>query len=383
MSRRISSLLWGITLLCVFLFVAELWSREKFADVMPFNGVRDLRLPAVLVTNHPELGYQFVPNATHFFSSVYDEFQVNYHINELGLRDSGMLTSGPKQPMVLTLGGATVEGYGVMRDASFTLEMQRQLRFQKGVKRFPRILGAGITGYGAAQNYLLGKRLIKELQPDLVVFLYSSLMPVYDYRFLKGASLDDDGFALGAPNNFAAPIHQPVSAGLMDKIKLVQLVKNHFQLRKSRDSITPGDQSSDFFAAARDVSESSQKLHERSLKHVAALADIANANGLDFVFVHMPLAHQVAADEWSIGRYRNRIDPRLYEPSDPELFREICAKQNAHCFDATNMFRKLASTRSSRVFFDYDHALTEVGHRALVDFLIDPIRELLGHPIPE
>ena len=375
--------MWGLTLFCVALFVAELWSREKFADSMPFNNVRDLRLPEDIVIRHPEVGYQFLPNATRFFESIYDEFQVSYHINELGLRDSGMLTSGPKQPMVLTLGGSTVEGYGVMRDASFTLEMQRQLRFQKGAKRYPRILGAGMTGYGAAQNYILGKRLIKELRPDLILFLYTSLMPVNDHKFLQGAEIDDKGYALSAPANFNAPVYQPTPPGLLGQLKLFQLINDRLRLEESRSAIIPGDLASDYFAAARDGAENDNALHDQSLMHVAALADEASAHDIEFVFVYIPLPHQVAADEWPIGRYRNKIEERIYDTPEPAQYNTICSKNNTHCFDATDMFRKLAQARSSRVFFDYDYALTEVGHRALVEFLINPIRELLGHPMPE
>ncbi|MGR8948731.1 MAG: hypothetical protein ACU84Q_11830 [Gammaproteobacteria bacterium] len=380
--KTLVNLTWAFALLCVSVLIAELWAREKFADTRTFNGVSDLRLPSELLKPDPLLGYQFVPNATHFFSSANGEFKVNYHINEIGLRDSGMLSSGPKRPLVLTLGGATVEGYGVMRDASFTLEMQRQLRFQKGAITYPRILGAGMTGYGAVQNYLLGKKLTKELQPDVILFLYSSLMPVADFRFLRGARLGEDGMAVSASQDFALPTNPTMQSNILEKIKLFQLLNNYLTLKKSVAAIRPGDPDTDIFAAARDGADANTTLHHESLKYVMALAEFANSNGVDFAFVYFPLPHQVAADEWSTGRYRHKFEARVYDTPDTSLFDPLCSKAHVSCFDTTGMLRNLASERSSRVFFEYDYALTDVGHRALVQFLINPVRELLGHPIP-
>ena len=61
---------------------------------------------------------------------------------------------------------------------------------------YTRLFNAGMTGYGAAQSYLLGQRLLETIETDLIVFVYTSLMPAADHHFLKTAEVDEHGIAV-------------------------------------------------------------------------------------------------------------------------------------------------------------------------------------------
>ncbi|MEM7467828.1 MAG: hypothetical protein AAF387_13225 [Pseudomonadota bacterium] len=378
MKTILSRLAWAFALLVVLVMVLEFSAREKYSDLKNFPAHIDLRLPPELVITHEELGYHFKPNSSEFFESPLNEFNVNYQTNEFGLRDSGMFSSGPKQPIVVVLGGATAEAYGVMREASFTLEMQRRLRFQKGAKRYPRILSAGMTGFGAIQNYLLGKRLISELKPDLVIFLYSDLMPVADYRVLRHANLDHQRMVISISPQLPAPVLSTKGPHWSDQFTLLQIMRNHEQKTAMHESITIGDPNNDLFAAARDSGNNNVELHQESLKYVAALADYSNAQNVKFALVHLPLPHQIAADEWSEGRHWHKIEGRTYAVPEKTLTVSLCERADVECIEVFSKFKELAANHSGRVFFKYSYALSEIGHRALVDHLINPVRTLLG-----
>ena len=146
----------------------------------------------------PTLGHHFRPNAESFFVSPHGEFKVNYQINEFGLRDSGMISTFGRAPVMIALGDAFVEGWGIMPEATFTRELQRQFRQLDGADQFTRILNAGMTGYGAAQSYLLGQRLLDKLEADVLFFVYTRVMSVADHRFLANAEVDANGIAIRA-----------------------------------------------------------------------------------------------------------------------------------------------------------------------------------------
>ena len=384
MGKKTYISLWSIAAVCAALLVAELWVRANYADVQLPPAPNALSLPDDLVQQDPILGYHFVPNASKFFASVNGEFKVNYQINEVGLRDSGMFKSGPKQPLVVILGDALVEGWGVMPEATFILEMQRQLRFQKGAKIYPRIVNAGMTGFGAAQSYLLGKQLIEKHNPQAVVFAYSSLMPTADFRFLEHAELNSAGLATNI--NPDHPIWTTATSGpkpWLAKLILYDLLNQYLAARRARDAVQPGNPENDIFAAARGPHENNLALHQQSLKYVAALADIAAKRGIKFVLLHIPLPHQVAVDEWAEGRVGHKLETKIYPSPESALLETLCAEKNIHCAMPLPIIKQLTEERSSPVYFRHDYALTEVGHAAIVDFLIDTVRGLLGIELPK
>ena len=358
--------------------MAEGWARLKYAEMPPPVRPREIQLPRELIQPDPTLGYHFRPNAENFFVSPHGEFKVNYQINEFGLHDSGMISTFGRAPIVIALGDAFGEGWGIMPEVTFTRELQRQLRQLDGVDQLTRILNAGMTGYGAAQCYLLGQRLLDKLDGDVLLFVYTSVMPVADHRFLANAEVDANGIAIRAKQpstKYQNATGKPKS--LLERSILYQLAHAYIDAKRAREAYIPGDPDSDLFAAARGSRETISKLHQRSLAHVAALADIAKSRNVEFVRMHVPLPHQVAADEWLEGRAGQEFEARTYDAPEVEIITEFCRARSMNCIMSTPMLRDLAAQRSSRVYFRYDYTLTAVGHRAMVEFLLDPIKSAL------
>ena len=369
MNQALRWLGWLAGIILLMLVVAEFWAREQFSAENPWPIPLELSLPGNLVENHPQYGYQLKANSSVFFSGPDGEFDVNYQTNEFGLRDSGMFSSGPKQPLVLVLGDAYVEGYGVMRDAAFTLELQRRLRFQKGAKSYPRILNAGTTGFGAYQSMLRGKSLIDELKPDLLIFVYTSLMPVADYRYAEAKN-----GSLIPPTTSSRPSHE-------SPFRLKRLFDDYLAAKRAQDNFTAGDPSSDILAAARSP-EQGASLHAATLKNLDEIARYAKKLGVKFLLLQVPLPHQVAIDEWQTGRQAYALEKKVYDPIELPLLEQWCTNTEQQCILSTTRFRELAAERSSRIYFPTSYVPTEAGHLALVELLIDPVRHALGIALP-
>jgi hypothetical protein len=110
------------------------------------------------------------------------------------------------------------------------------------------------------------------------------------------------------------------------------------------------------------------------------LAKIADEQNIPFVLVHVPLLHQVANDEWRGGRAAYKSEKRNYNASEAPIIEKFCAAQKIQCVMTTRMFKKLAAERSSRVYFQYHHVLTDVGHRALVGMLLETMHSIAKTP---
>ena len=268
-----------------------------------------------------------------------------------------------------------------MLDVTFIKEMERRLRKRKGMHKRTRVFNAGMSGYGAAQSYLLGRRLIDLLLPEVVVFVYTSLMPVADDRFLASAELDPTGLAINAgpqsDHRRSKSDGQDLSS-IFDHSLLAKVLKIHFDAQAAREAVIPGDPATDLFAAARGSREVVVDMHRRSLQHVAALAEMVEKLGVRFILVHIPLPHQVAVDEWVHGRAANGFEARDYATPDIEVVEEFCAQQGLDCIMTRSMLSETAERNSSPVYYRYDYTLTEIGHHAVADHLIDTLAAALS-----
>lgn len=379
MQRRSARLLLAATACAGAAVMAEIWAISEYANNRPDPPrPEEIRLPADLLASDPILGQRFRPNAGKFFASSHGEFAVNYQINEHGLRDAGTIFPGDRPPHVLVLGDAFVEGWGVMREATFIAEIQRQLRRRNGISQYTRLFNAGMSGYGAAQSYLQGQRLLQTIGADLIVLVYTSLMPVADHRFLQHATVDDHGIATGAGSyRFEPEGANARSDNWLMRSRLYRLAQTQLEARRARAALVPADPAHDLFAAARDAHPTFNALHQRSLEHVAALAALATEHDVEFMLVHVPLPHQVAADEWPAGRHGYAFGPGRYPAPEIALVEKFCGQHDLHCIMSAERLHEVAERNAAPVYFRHDYTLTAVGHRALANQLLDPIYEIM------
>ena len=108
----------------------------------------------------PVLGTKYKKNSNHKIISQYNEFEVNYEINEYGLRTS-KLNLDTNNFKIFGIGNSYLEGWGVNEDSTFISI------YNKSTKR--KIINAGISGYGVIQSSLVAKKYLEKFNPNKVI----------------------------------------------------------------------------------------------------------------------------------------------------------------------------------------------------------------------
>ena len=142
------------------IIVAVLFSAELLLRVIDFSGPSRFELGEAFQFD-PELGWVPVPNAAAQQTSGNRAISVRH--NSLGLRERELSDIAPDR--FLFLGDSFTYGYDAEANERFSDLLQKAL---------PRygIVNAGVSGYGTDQQFLLMKRLWKEINPKYVVLTF-------------------------------------------------------------------------------------------------------------------------------------------------------------------------------------------------------------------
>src|SRR5262245_46924667 len=139
----------------------------------------------------PVFHHRFVPNAIGSWKML--EFNVNYSINSIGLRDREISRNKPAgTKRVLMLGDSFTEGNGVEAKDAFPAQVQALID-AAGLSTRWEVINAGEGSYSPLLEYLLLKKQLIDLEPDLVI-LNLDLSDVYDdIQYTKLATFDASG----------------------------------------------------------------------------------------------------------------------------------------------------------------------------------------------
>jgi lysophospholipase L1-like esterase len=130
-----------------------------------------------------ELGATHRPNS----------YNTNSVINNYGFRNNEDIseTKSPGALRIYCSGGSTTYCYNLDTEAAWPSLLQEKLRQAKGHKR-DEVLNAGQITYGLAQEYILAKRFIPQLKPDIAL-IFTGVNEVTVAKFMvdqEGQDLD-------------------------------------------------------------------------------------------------------------------------------------------------------------------------------------------------
>lgn len=120
-----------------------------------------------LFTGDPLIGYRLAPGASTRFTT--SEFDTTIAINQAGVRDDDEIP--PKPPgerRIVVLGDSLVLSVQVPFSQTFTEQLERRLNEAGGPTTY-RVINAGVQGYGPVEELLFFRRVVRQLQPDLVL----------------------------------------------------------------------------------------------------------------------------------------------------------------------------------------------------------------------
>lgn len=337
----------------------------------------------------PVLGVRYRPNVDVLIDAPSRDFSILFKTNEIGLRDRPMGTHLRSELKFLVFGDEFAEGWGTDIDETAVVNAQRSINERTKLKPAVRLVIAGKSGYGAAQNYLMAKSLIEQLQPKAVVMLYSSLMPHADHVFLAQAALDGELASGVKPDSGAAPRmphaedypRQPnrLWAMLAPHSALARLLAARSAAHATAAANTPGDPAKDRLAGIRGESAALPGIHDPSLKHVQALAALAQKQNIPFMLIHVPLPPQVAADEWAKGRTLFGLPAAIAPATDVAVVQSFCKTTAMDCRSVHEAMQKAAAAPDGGPLYHASEiGLNVHGNQVLGTWLADTLYDWMG-----
>lgn len=241
---------------------------------------------------------------------------VSVRTNSLGLRDGEIPPKPTGERRVIFLGDSVVFGSRLPQDETLPQLLQR------AIGAGARVINAGVEGYTTFQELHLLRHVGLKTEPDFVIvgFVWND---VYEH-FRTMRRFGGDGNYMGIATQ---SIGEGVGRWLLKSAALTQIALWQARTRKTTKS--------EYSAAGLnyDVSEifksppepHIEKAWDDTLAQLAALRDLAAANGLPMMVVLFP--------------YDMQFNPATPHPLAPnERMREFCRANEIVCYDLYDVF---------------------------------------------
>lgn len=329
---------------------------------------------------HLVFHHRFVPNASGSHKTL--EFNVSYSINAIGLREREISRNKPEgTKRVLLLGDSFTEGNGVEAKDAFPARVQA-LVDAAGLSTRWEVLNAGEGSYSPLLEYLLLKKQLIDLQPDLVI-LNLDLSDVFDdIQYTKLVTVDASGEPVAVP---AEPERKPGPWYVEATYGLKDFVKEHARLYNFiRRRVAPllmarpdasGDVRVDKYAMIRDNYDPKDGSDwSLTFGYIKRIRDLLADRGVPLWLTVYPYAHQVSPREWHGGRvFWSFEQNRVYTTAPQKQVEEFGRSSGIPVINMTEDFLE-RSKKEFPLYFAYDGHFLPAGHAVAAEAIF---RELL------
>ena len=350
-------LLFGLIVIlqfAVFEFALRRWGSSEAAPA--FQG---------LFTGDDRIGYRLQPNARAHFATA--EFETDIAINNAGVRDSEDL--GPKaagERRVLVLGDSLVLSVQVPFEQTFGELLERRLN-ESGTGRY-RVVNAGVQGYGPVEQLLFFRRIVDQVQPDVVlttVFVGNDAEEAVASEPKLSEKRDS---AVALRESFVTSLRRTVRRSMVLQLFRLRVVTatDRFQFKAPPEPPLQSYAASPPPRIARGID-----ITRACLEQLRAEAE---QHGARVAIVLMPARFQV--DDGDYGRLRQTV-----KETGGELVRDAATTRFAEglsglSLPVTDLLPPLrAALPGPDVFFQQNVHLTPRGHQIVADHLATFIRE--------
>lgn len=324
----------------------------------------------------PVLHHRFKPNASGWYKT--NEFNTDYKINSLGLRDREYTLQKPANTFrILMLGDSFTEGDGVFSHETFSKQLERKLQSLPGPLRY-EVINAGVGSYSPLLEYLYLKTQGLHLHPDLVILNFD-LSDVYDdFSYTSLAVFDSAGVPIAVrPEPEHSGLLKGPFAALKDWLKNNTQLYNFIRIRitpqlemmKREEANLNGDIRRDKYALLRESYVDNDSNWTLTYKYLLLMRDLLKTQGIDFWLTVYPYGLQVHPQEWKSGRAYWQFKPdTVYSTWPQEKLARWATDNGIRAINMCPDFRE----RSKSVFPLYldnnGHWVAE-GHRVVADVL--------------
>jgi len=332
----------------------------------------------------PVLDHSFIPGAVGHYKTT--EFDVEYRINALGLREDEISVRKPAGTRrILMLGDSFTEGDGVSHDATFSHRLQAMLDTTALGSRW-EVINAGVGSYAPLLEFLYLRNGGLELSPDIVVLNLDLSDFFDDINYAQRTRYDPQGVPVATGPETVRRPDSRLAAGLVD---IKDFFKDHTRLYNfirlridrylegARHSVDmSGNIAVDKYAMLRPTYSGFIE-HDGALTfcNLTMIRDTLRNRGIDFFVTVYPYGLQVAPKEWSSGREFWGFRPdTIYAVTPQYTIEQILKRDGITVVNLSEPFRELAK-HTAPLYHDYNGHWLPAGH-ALV------ARELYTRLVP-
>jgi lysophospholipase L1-like esterase len=341
----------------------------------------------------PDIGIALIPQAhvTHGRGC----FQGEVSVNQWGMRDRDRsLEKSPGVFRIALLGDSAIEGVHVAPDQVVNIRME-ELLADKGYKNV-EVLNFGVEGIGTTQEFLIYKRRVRRLRPDLVVLVFTDNDVMNNSSTLQPKAYGIHTwycpyYDLGPEANL---IFRPVEARLFNRLRTFleahSEVVYYFERMWSRVNLPLfnytwqgipimwggyGDPPDAEWRRAWLVTE----------KVMALLHETVSGDGAKFVVLPWPGFYRIDPD-WQrrFSKEVGRLPPDFKPMSMEERLKEIADRNHItldFLYPYMQAYRDARHLQWPYFSFTCDPHYSALGHRAIAEAIVQRLEE--HHLLPE
>jgi lysophospholipase L1-like esterase len=362
--------------LLLFTFVLGVWFVVFEAGLRRWGSSEAAPAFQGLFTGDPVIGYRLQPGARTRFTT--SEFDTEIVINRAGVRDDEEL--GPKDRdsvRILVLGDSLVLSVQVPFAQTFTEQLERHLNGGRSPDRgvSVRVVNAGVQGYGPVEELLLFRRIVTDVQPDLV------LVTVFVGNDAEEALTSQVKLSNDRP--YVEALRESIANRLRRTVRrsmVLQVLRLRVVAATSRFRSTPVAPEPPLPSYARNPVPRITRGIELTRDALAQLAEEARRAGARTGILLMPARFQV--DDGDYGRLREivaRAGGELQRDAASERFAAALGELGLPMLDLLPALRQAPT--GPDLFFQENVHLTLRGHAVVAEALARFVREqrLLAH----
>lgn len=371
--------LFAFSLICFYL-VFDVLGRIIFIQPTPFRNSPD-----------EHVHHKMLPRTSYRMHDGYGDFDVEMTTNSRGFRGSDITDKSPDKYRIVMLGDSFTMGEGVENVNTFPYLIEKNLN-RSGSGKY-EVVNMGVESYAPVLEYLLLKRNIDFLKPDLVIlnFDMGDILDEYAYR---GAATYDGTGDITAVDGF--PEFRRRSVSLHERIfdwihthlfitdSILEFLSIHFghdntDLIENIDIRTVVETKNSkllLHTLKAPQLENTGEMYSMVEDSIQRVKDLCDRFGCKFILGVYPLGHQVNDTEWVPGKYM--YVPKGAEISDRtvEELERFCKNNGLAFFNAFPYFREYKG--NELLYYKHNGHWTPAGQRLMADSLTKYLEEYLN-----
>jgi hypothetical protein len=334
-----------------------------------------------------------------------NEFLVKRKTNSLGLVGNQISIKKPTDIIrIIILGDSFTEGIQVREGKNFCEQLQRLLNDGKLVagKKF-EVINAGVSGSSPITEYLLLKRELAILKPDIVMLGVFTNDVFEDNKIQAMSLLDKDGFPVKINRAFIKKIidnHNPASEPtklqegiykvkrfIVNKSVLLQIIYRSIKNLPKNSSFNrkmnalPQFQDGNQFFIVQDYNplfkdkDFRNKAWEQTRKYILGIRDLAECIGAKFGMFYIPVEAQL-----SLKHYGESTKGYFQHPPNLYLNDKLAELSREKSILFLDLLPLLEANKDDELYYSKDSHCKEAGHRLIAQGLHNLIKGVLKIP---